>query len=360
MTRSVVAVVAVAVTAVIATTAWWLGSPRRSAPAQASVALDTAAVVRTTLTTTTQLSGTLGYSGSYQLTPQLTGTITALPAPGAVIARGQRVYEVDGDGVFLFYGPRPAWRAFAIGMTPGPDVLELGQNLVALGLGGGLAVSDTFTWRTEQAIGNWQLATGQPVTGTVELGRIAFAPSAVRIVADNAPLGAPAQPGQLVVTGSSANPIVTVPVPATQTYLVHRGDRVTVTLPSGATSGGRVADISPVAAQPADSSGNQSNSPSGPQQISVPALVTLDHPTVAGQLDQAPVTVTVLDRQVKDVLAVPVTSLVALAGGGYAVWVDADGGRHLVAVTPGLFADTLVQVTAAGLHVGDRVEVPVQ
>jgi hypothetical protein len=93
----------------------------------------------------------------------------------------------------------------------------------------------------------------------------------------------------------------------------------------------------------------------------VSAQVRLIHPGAAAHLDQAPVTVDVTDRSVHGVLAVPITALVALAGGGYGVWVDgADGpsGRHLVGVTPGLFATTLVQVTAPGLSVGDRVEVP--
>jgi hypothetical protein len=359
MTRAVAAAVAVALAAAGGVTAWWLATPRDGTQAQATVPVDTAAVVRTTLATTTQLSGTLGYAGSYTLTSQLPGTITALPEPGTVIHRGQRVYEVDGTGVFLFYGPRPAWRPFAVGMTPGPDVLELEQNLTTLGFGADLAVNDTFSWATEQAVRDWQFATGQTVTGSVELGRIAFTPSALRIVADSASLGAVAEPGQPVVTASSPDPVVTVPVPATQTYLVHRGDRVTVTVPSGATSTGRVARISPVAAAPsADDSGNQSNGRGGPPQASVPAIVTLDHPSVGAHLDQAPVTVTVVDRRATNVLAVPITSLVALAGGGYAVWIDAGGARHLVAVTPGLFADTLVQITAPGLRVGARVEVP--
>jgi Putative peptidoglycan binding domain len=330
--------------------------------AQATVPVDTTAVVRTTLTTTTQLSGTLGYAGSYQLTPQLPGTITALPAPGAVIHRGQSVYEVDGRAVFAWYGARPAWRRFAVGMTPGPDVLELEQNLAALGFGGEMSVDDTFTWATAQAVRDWQDATSQPVTGAVELGRIAFAPTALRIISDDVPLSAVAGPGQPVVTASSPAPVVTVAVPATQTYLVHRGDRVTVTVPSGATSSGRVVAISSVAASSTDSSdspGNQSsgqnasNGQNGSQQVTVPAQVSLDRPSIAAQLDQAPVTVAITDRQVKDALAVPITSLVALAGGGYGVWVDAGGTRHLVGVSPGLFADTLVQVPAVAPEMDD-------
>lgn len=358
MTRTVAATVVVALLAAGGATAWWLASPRDGRHATAAVPIATAAVVRTTLTTTTQLSGTLGYAGSYAVTPQLQGTITALPAPGGVVRRGQPLYEVDGVGVFLFYGARPAWRAFALGMTPGVDVRELEQNLVALGFGTGLVVEDTFTWAADQAVRAWQLATWQTVTGRVEFGRVAFTPEALRITADSVPLGAPAQPGQPVLTASSPNPVVTMPVPATQTYLVHRGDRVTVTVPSGATTTGRVTGISPVAA--AADANNQSNGGNGPQQARVPASVTLDNPSIAAGLDQAPVTVSVIDQRADHVLAVPITSLVALAGGGYAVWVDSAGARHLVGVTPGLFANTLVQVTAAGLQAGDRVEVPAQ
>jgi hypothetical protein len=363
-------VMVVALLAAGGATAWWLTTSRDGTHAEATVPVETTAVVRTTLTTTTQLSGTLGYAGSYQLSPQLPGTITALPAPGTMIRRGQRVYEVDGRGVFAWYGARPAWRRFAVGMTPGPDVLEFEQNLAALGFGGGMSVDGTFTWATAQAARDWQDATGQPVTGAVELGRIAFVPTALRIVSDDAPLGAVAGPGQPVVTASSPDPVITVPVPATQTYLVRRGDRVTVTVPSGAMTSGRVVAISSVAAPSSDGSTspdnqsngqNGSNGPNGLQQVTVPAQVSLDHPSIAAQLDQAPVTVTIADRQVKDVLAVPITALVALAGGGgYAVWVDAGATRHLVAVSPGLFADTRVQVTAPGMRVGDRVEVPVQ
>jgi hypothetical protein len=359
MARTSGAGVAVVLVVAGGATAWWLASPRTAAPTRAAVPIDTAAVVRTTLTTQTQLSGTLGYFGSYALTPQVEGTVTALPAPGAIVRRGQAVYEVDGASVYLFYGARPAWRPFAIGMSDGPDVRQLEQNLLALGFGGGLTVDDTFTWATEQAVWAWQSATGQPVTGRVDLGRVAFAPSALRVVTDAVPLGAPAQPGMPVLTATSPQPIITVSVPSTQTYLVHRGDRVTVTVPSGATTSGRVVKVSPVAVASSDPQ-QQANGPNGPQQASTPALVTLNRPSLAAGLDQAPVTVAVTDQQARNVLAVPITALVALAGGGYAVWIDATGARHLVAVTPGLFADTLVQVSASGLHAGDRVEVPTQ
>jgi DNA gyrase inhibitor GyrI len=86
--------------------------------------------------------------------------------------------------------------------------------------------------------------------------------------------------------------------------------------------------------------------------------VRLTHPDAAGNLDQAPVQVNVVSAQASNVLAVPVNALVALAGGGYAVYVVDGSARHLVAVQTGLFTSTLVQVTAAGLSPGTAVEVP--
>jgi hypothetical protein len=90
----------------------------------------------------------------------------------------------------------------------------------------------------------------------------------------------------------------------------------------------------------------------------VTITVRLTHPDAAGNLDQAPVTVSIVSAQARGVLAVPISALVALAGGGYAVEVASGGAGHLVAVQTGLFSQTLVQVSGAGLTVGTRVEVP--
>jgi len=70
------------------------------------------------------------------------------------------------------------------------------------------------------------------------------------------------------------------------------------------------------------------------------------------------VSVSIVSAQARGVLAVPVSALVALAGGGYAVEVAHGGAVRLVAVQTGLFSQTLVQVSGAGLTVGTRVEVP--
>ena len=87
--------------------------------------------------------------------------------------------------------------------------------------------------------------------------------------------------------------------------------------------------------------------------------VTLDDPEAAQGLDEAPVDVEVISDRADDVLVVPVTALLALAEGGYAVEVVAsDGSGFLVAVDPGLFADGFVEVTSDGLRAGMEVVVP--
>jgi hypothetical protein len=150
--------------------------------------------------------------------------------------------------------------------------------------------------------------------------------------------------------------VVLADVPVGQEYLVKAGDQVTVTLPDGVTTTpGIITSVASVAS--AGAAAAPSPGP-GSGQDTVTITVRLTHPDAAGHLDQAPVSVNIVSAQARDVLAVPVSALVALAGGGYAV----DGVRgsavRLVAVQTGLFAQTLVQVSGAGLAAGLNVEVP--
>src|SRR5689334_6846197 len=103
-------------------------SAPRTATAAAAVATSSAPVVRADLTSTIQVAGTLGYAGSRTIVDQAPGTaFTALPAAGAVVRRGQALYEVDGTPVTLFYGDRPAWRALYPRVAARSDVTQLGR-----------------------------------------------------------------------------------------------------------------------------------------------------------------------------------------------------------------------------------------
>src|SRR4029453_11813658 len=111
----------------------------------------TATVARTDVVERQQVAGTLGYGDSLTVVGQARGgLVTRVPAVGAVIRRGQAIYEVDGQPVPLWYGTRPAWRTFQLGTTDGPDVRQLEANLVALGFDPDrdITVDRHFSWAT--------------------------------------------------------------------------------------------------------------------------------------------------------------------------------------------------------------------
>lgn len=328
---------------------------RPAATASGTPATGTAKVVRTDLATIEPMYGTLGYAGEVTV-PCATGghSYTWLPAPGTVVAPGQPLYEVDGRAVLLLAGDRPAWRPFEAGMTPGPDVTQLNNGLVALGFAHGLAGSPRFGAATAAAVRRWQRALGVPVTGRIEPGEIVFTHAPLRVTEMSAQLGAPPEPGAPLMTATSTDRIVTLPVPVDQVFMLHVADPVTITLPDGATTTpGTVASVSPVATAPADDQNG-----GRPQVSTVDVAVTLADPNAVTAYTTAPVSVSVTTASVRGVLAVPVIALLARQGGGFVVTVVDGAHRRQVPVTAGLFADTLVEVSGDGIAEGDTVEVP--
>jgi precorrin-6B methylase 2 len=81
---------------------------------------------------------------------------------------------------------------------------------------------------------------------------------------------------------------------------------------------------------------------------------------VAEGLDEAPVDVIVISGTVQDVKAIPVSALLALLEGGYAVELDAgDGKLDLIGVEVGFFgSNSMIEIISESLQPGDRVVVP--
>jgi hypothetical protein len=180
-----------------------------------------------------------------------------------------------------------------------------------------------------------------------------FLPTAARVTTLQATLGGPAT-GAVLGASSTARTVSVALDPGLQSE-VKAGDRVTITLPDGRTTPGRVTSVGEVATAP---SNNAAGSDSGP---TVPVQIRPTDPRATGSLDQALVEVAIIDQTVHDVLAVPVDALLARSGGGYAVEVvTGDGTHHLVRVRPGLFDDVagMVQASGLGLRAGQRVVVP--
>jgi multidrug efflux pump subunit AcrA (membrane-fusion protein) len=174
---------------------------------------------------------------------------------------------------------------------------------------------------------------------------VVFEPAALRVATVTGSLGGPASGP--VLTATSDQHVVTIALDASQQSQVKAGDKVSITLPDGASTPGMVSSVGTVA------SGTGSSA-------TIPVTVALTHPQAAGSLDQAPVTVNITTATVSDALVVPVGALLAQASGGYAVEVTGTGNtRHLVPVTTGIIdaANGLVQVSGA-LTSGQRVVVP--
>jgi peptidoglycan hydrolase-like protein with peptidoglycan-binding domain len=348
--------VAAAAGVVLCGAAWWTSARaggQGGAQDKGEVATTTAAVTRRDLRATEAVDGTLGYGETRLLANQRQGTVTALPEEGSVVTRGRSLYRVDGKPVPLLYGRLPAWRALSVGVDDGPDVRQLEQNLVALGYDPDRAVTvdDHFTWATRAAVRRWQEALGLEETGSVQPGDAVWQPGPVRVASRKLAVGDSARPGSPVLEVTDTTRQVTIDLDASRQPYVHAGDRVDLELPGGRTTTGRVASVGKVATVPAGDG-------TGEGDPTVELVVSLDHPKATGRLDQAPVDASITTEVRKGVLAVPVSALLALAEGGYAVEVERDGRRQLVGVETGLFADGQVEVEGQGLRAGDRVVVP--
>ncbi|HEY1829795.1 MAG TPA: HlyD family efflux transporter periplasmic adaptor subunit [Acidimicrobiales bacterium] len=357
--RWVIAVVAVLVAAgVVLAVTKPFDAGRTSHPGVADNADPTSlqTVVRQDLTSQTEVSATLGYAGSYSVVNQAQGTVTSLPSVGQVVSQGQVLYEVSGAPVVLLYGSTPAYRSLSEGTSTaltGPDVAELNTDLVALGYVTSSEIpagTDEFTYWTKVGVEKLQAALGVTQNGTLSLGQVVFEPTAVRVTSVSATLGASASAGQPVLSATSTTRQVSIALDADEQSEVAVGDKVSITLPNNDVTPGVISSVGTVA-----TAGSSGSSPT------ITVLVNPTEPAATGDWDQAPVNVTITTGNVTNALVVPVDALLAQSGGGYAVEVvDADGIRHLVSVTLGLFddADGLVQVSGSGLAAGQKIVVP--
>lgn len=320
---------------------------RSSAPAArtAPPPMSTARIVRSDLIQTVLTEGTLGYAPARPVVNNVAGTYTWLPAPGSEITAGHPLYRVDNLPVVLMSGLTPAWRSFALGMTGGPDVAQLQANLIAEGDAAGLLTAATghFDLATADAVLRWQAARGYPVTGQIALGQVVFLPAAIRVAAPQVAPGETAAPGQRPLAATTPRRTVTVAVNPSLP-LVHPGEPVTIVLPSQATAAGKISAVGPAA--PGSATAGSA------AQITITPL----HPAAIGTGAGVPVQVSLSIQSARQVLAVPVAALLALAGGGYGLEVVSSAGRHhLIGVRTGIFAGGQVQVSGAGVVAGIRV-----
>jgi peptidoglycan hydrolase-like protein with peptidoglycan-binding domain len=370
----------------------------------------TTTLARRTLSESATVDGTLGYGSTLELYDRLSGTFTWLPAVGAVIGRGGTLWRVNNEPVALMYGSMPAYRTLKEGVSAGPDVTELNQNLVDLGYDpyGAIADDEDFGEATAAAVRRWQHADGLPETGQVELGRIVFAPGGRRVTAVKVALGqdppssagaeepaaagqgskepaskesspkesSPKKPaskekepaskepssqepgtdeasagaGMVALSTTSTQQLVQLKVKAEQQSLARVGRSAPVTLPGGDVARGRIVAVGSVASSAAGEGEKAGGEGGEGESATIPVTLALEHHLA--HLDKAPVSVELVKSIRRHVLAVAATALTATAGGGYAIEVLEGTRRVQLAVTPGMFANGYVQIEGPGVREG--------
>lgn len=172
--------------------------------------------------------------------------------------------------------------------------------------------------------------------------------------------GASAEP---ILQTTSTKLVVTVDLAASSQSEAVLGEHVTVEMPAGNVVSGVITAVSRVAQTSSGSTdGTGGGGPdqsagsggSGQSSSTIPVTITLEGQHAGAGLDQAAVSVNFIRAQAKHVLSVPVTALLAIPGGGYAIQ-EASAPHKLIAVTTGLFAAGYVQVSGVGVYPGLQV-----
>ncbi|WP_163504974.1 peptidoglycan-binding protein [Fodinicola acaciae] len=334
------AAVVIGATAVAAT---GLLSGAAKPPATSGLPAATATVTRADIEETVDVDGAISYGTPADLVARTAGTITSIAAQASQVSRGQALYAVDAQPVFLMYGSVPFYRPLSTDAT-GADVAELESNLAALGYGG-FTVDDRFTSNTADAVRRWQTDRGVAATGTITPSSVSVASGPVRIAAQTRKTGDQVGPGQPVLQCTSAVRAVNVPLDISDQQYARAGAAVTIDLPDHTTTAGVIASV-----------GTAATTQSG--QTTIPVAIAFRDPGRITALEGAPVTVHLVSAQRKDVLTVPVAALLALAEGGYGLQVVDGTQTRIVPVRTGLFGSGAVEVSGPGLTAGTRVGMP--
>ncbi|RSX53706.1 peptidoglycan-binding protein [Bifidobacterium goeldii] len=352
-----IVIIAALAVAVMITKPWTMiggaAASRRSASAtQVDVTtLRTQPVVKGVLNAETRLGASLQYDAAQDLLPA-SGTITQLPVAGKQINTGEQVYEMDGVLVPLFHGSRPFWRTLETGVSDGPDVAQLEENLKELGY---LHVQADrhFDWHTQEAVRQWQTKTlgltGEAANGVFQPSSVALAATApIRIATVGAKLGdTNVSPGTYTGVALHAQATLT----ATQAATFKAGDKAQVVLPDNTTLDTTLSAVD----QGGQSTGKDGQVTSPSARIDFP-----DQSQVAG-FGATAISIIIPNAQAastQETLIVPVTAIIASAGNTYAVEVVRGDKLERITVQLGQVANAQVQLTKAdGLKEGDKVVV---
>lgn len=326
---------AIAAVALIAAGATLAVRGRRPAPPAplADPKITTIEVRKMDLTEERTVSGTLGFGPARVVKGTGEGVLTELPIVGKKTSRGKALYRFNDQPVIVFYGDTPLFRPLDKPGLTGRDVLEVRQNLTALGYSARSSEPDVSDAGLLAAIKRWRKDHDLPGPGLTPQGAVVLSGPG-RVSEVTAQVGDPVEGPLLSITATEA--AISVPMSPADAATVHIGTKVTVIAPSGTSSAAKITAI-----------GRAVSGGDGGEAAKVDITVKPDKPISAYDAADVQVRITTLAR--KGVLAVPVGALIALAEGGYALQ-RPDG--SLIAAKVGVFAGGLVQVSGPGITDG--------
>ncbi|MDP9463578.1 MAG: peptidoglycan-binding protein [Actinomycetota bacterium] len=277
-------------------------------------------------------------------------TIDRQAAAGAKVTTGTVLFWSNGLPVIAIEGDAAATpvlsRDLSDGVDDGADVKLFEQALSTLGFtaDGAMIVDDHFDSATATATAAWLASLGyaaEPASIVMPAGSFSVVPAGLSIgtalVADGTVLE-----GDSVVmslTAPSRQVTTTAPI-GDATFAL--GATIDIEFPDGTVQPGAVVEVGNVAT---NANGAPGDTPSVTITIGVDNI-----PATVDSFVEIPVTLRVVSANVPDAIVVPVSALVALKEGGYAVEVvtganpDGSNQTKLVGVTAGLFTNGFVQV----------------
>jgi hypothetical protein len=292
--------------------------------------------------------------------------VTSLPEVGAKLDEGSVVMTVSGRPVFLFRGAQPSYRDLGPGVR-GPDVLQLEQALVRLGLNPG-PVDDLYDMRTGRAVLELYRRAGiRPYIASVAELRVAE-PIEANLLVDGFSTGGPQMPSDEMIfmpnvplrvsevkTHIGAEPVDSLLVTTDSTVtadgaltvdearLVKPGMEIRIDEPTlGISARGTVKEV---AERPGTKGVDGFH-------VFVSAAVDNPPPTLVGSSVRMSIPVSSTQGEV---LAAPVSAVYLQPDGTSSVRRSVNGQVQVLPVTPGVSSEGYVAVTAPGsdLKAGD-------
>ncbi len=294
-----------------------------------------------------KINGVVGYGDSFRLPVEAQGIVTWSPEEGAILGHGDTVVKVDQRPVLILRSPIPLYRELRLigsgerdtagtklGLMKGSDVETLQKYLLEQGFDdkGRLEADGTFGAATKRAVKAWQAEVAHPATGRIDRSQMVFLTSDIRV--DSSP-----KVGLAFDAVVATQPATTVTATVTAKQKGFFGVGSSVRLDADGTDlTGTVSEL------------KRESGADGSTQLSV-------HIEVSGlPTGVEAVKVTATKTVVEDQVTIPVTALVALVDGGWAVEVITPQGSELKAVELVDVVGTRAAVT--GIAEGTRVVVP--